>query len=128
MSTETEIRLTESDMREYFSECGLSYSEHVNKPNLSVLHSLINIEMIKSKCLQGSFRMEPKMQYKRTKKRGLEFAGLTCEAFYFGGREAVSFNGDGFIGLAGWSDKINVQPILRGFKQWCDWLKGDYQI
>ena len=126
--SESETKLTSSDMREYFSDCGLSYSEHVNRENLSLLHSLMNIEMIKSGCLQSSFRMEPKMQFKQTKKRGFEFAGLTCEAFYFGGREAVSFNGDGFIGFAGWSDNVNVQPILRGFKKWCDWLKGDYQL
>lgn len=34
-------------------------------------------------------------------------------------REAVSFNADGFIGIAGWASDQNVQPILTALVEWC---------
>lgn len=38
-------------------------------------------------------------------------------------REAISFNGDGFIGIAGWADDNNVQPFLRAFMRWLkEWM------
>lgn len=33
-------------------------------------------------------------------------------------REAVSFNRDGFIGIAGWADKNNVKPLLDALVEW----------
>lgn len=33
-------------------------------------------------------------------------------------REAVSFNRDGFIGIAGWADSTNVKPILNALVEW----------
>ena len=39
-------------------------------------------------------------------------------------REGISFNADGFIGFAGWSDKYNVKPFLDAFKEWVDMMKG----
>lgn len=39
------------------------------------------------------------------------------------GREAVSFNPDGFIGFCGWADTRNSQPILAAFMEWlCDFV------
>lgn len=35
------------------------------------------------------------------------------------GREAVSFNSDGFIGFCGWADDQNSQPIYRAWHAWC---------
>ena len=33
-------------------------------------------------------------------------------------REAISFNGDGFIGFCGWADRHNSVPILKAFSEW----------
>lgn len=33
-------------------------------------------------------------------------------------REAVSFNSDGFIGVAGWADSTNVKPLLAALFEW----------
>jgi hypothetical protein len=33
-------------------------------------------------------------------------------------REAVSFNRDGFIGVAGWADNNNVKPLLDALVEW----------
>lgn len=49
---------------------------------------------------------------------------------YFDEREVVSFNQEKdtqtqnphWIGFSGNADDNNIQPILRGFMKWCDWL------
>ena len=46
----------------------------------------------------------------------------TCSTDQWEGREAVSFNRDGFIGFAGWADSSNVRPILDGVEKWLDFL------
>ena len=57
--------------------------------------------------------------------RGIRSAFLCVSGFYFSGREAISFNEDGFIGIAGWADDTNVQPFLRAFYRWvCEWMIG----
>lgn len=53
-----------------------------------------------------------------TERPGIYEAFLRVDGRYWQGREAVSFNGDGFIGIAGWADDNNVQPFLRGFMRW----------
>ena len=35
------------------------------------------------------------------------------------GREAISFNEDGFIGFCGWADSQNSQPFYRAWREWC---------
>lgn len=57
---------------------------------------------------------------------GIESAFLSVSGFYFSGREAISFNSDGFIGFAGWADDVNVQPFLRAFQKWIfEWMLAD---
>ena len=52
---------------------------------------------------------------------------MRVSGFYFSGREAISFNEDGFIGIAGWADDTNVQPFLRAFHKWvCEWMIESY--
>lgn len=46
---------------------------------------------------------------------------MRCTAWYFKGRQArqcVTFEPSGFIGIAGWSDDTNIQPIIRAFMAW----------
>lgn len=48
---------------------------------------------------------------------------LRVDGRYWQGREAVSFNADGFIGIAGWADDRNVQPFLRALMRWLkEWM------
>ena len=55
---------------------------------------------------------------------GIESAFLFCDGSYFNGREAISFNSDGFIGFCGWADDKNSIPFLvafyRGVSEWLD--------
>jgi len=118
-------KLTNDGMRQLFSSLGLKYALHVTYDNVVMLHSILVQELHGSDCFEGTYRMNKNIEFKvnkRKKSRDFIFAGLTCNAFYFTGREAVSFNSDGFIGFCGWSDSYNDQPILRGFKKWCEWL------
>lgn len=43
-------------------------------------------------------------------------------------REAISFNENGFIGIAGWADSENTRPIIRAFKYWCASMNCQKQI
>ena len=49
---------------------------------------------------------------------GIESAFVFIDGNYFEGREAVSFNEDGFIGFCGWADGCNERAILEGFYRW----------
>lgn len=50
-------------------------------------------------------------------------AYIRCDGAYFKGREAVSLNPDGFIGIAGWADDENVKPFAIALKAWVSkWL------
>lgn len=54
---------------------------------------------------------------------GIYEAYLRVDGRYWQGREAVSFNSDGYIGFADWADDQNVQPFLRGFMRWLkEWM------
>lgn len=110
--------MTRDEARQAFKDAGLTYAV-ITPATLRWLRTLINIRMKQSGLIKGSFRCHQRGVIK-TSKSGRFFAGITCRAFYFDDREAVSFNDDGFIGFAGWADNENVQPILKGF---CAWVK-----
>ena len=103
--------------RELFRESALSYSDLTPK-NLRRLRHLINSEMILSKCMRGSLRCKQRHTAQLDDSGAVIHAQLRCRSFNFENREAVSFNRDGFIGFAGWSDNTNIVPILAGFTQW----------
>lgn len=54
---------------------------------------------------------------------GIDEAYLRVAGRYWPEREAVSFNADGFIGIAGWADDQNVQPFCRALLLWLkEWM------
>jgi len=108
--------MTRDEAREQFKAAGLTY-DVVNEASLQRLRDLIDERMIASGLIKGSYRCVRKVKLQGGGKKPF-FAGIECCAFYFDKREAVSFNRDGFIGFAGWSDDTNIQPILEGFAAW----------
>lgn len=120
------VKLTREDAREGFASAGLSYAD-LNLVALRRLRVLINREMISSELIKSSYRCYRRVVFQNA---GTDrfFAGIRCSAFYFDRREAVSFNRDGFIGFAGWSDDSNLQPILRGFLAWVEELKKTREV
>ena len=107
--------MTNNEARELWAKTGLKYQD-LTSCDLQRLRNLVNEEMKnqthikKYRCKQRWVRRE-------------NFANLRCKAFYFDDRECISFNPDGFVGFAGWSDSTNVQPILNGFKAWINTLE-----
>jgi len=106
--------MTRDEARALFAASGLDYSV-LTAENLRRLIACINEAMKASGSMRGTFRMLPGLGL-----RGPSAAFLRCKSDYFTGREAVSFNADGFIGFAGWADNKNVQPILSGFARWVE--------
>ncbi|MBD9539963.1 hypothetical protein IB276_10920 [Ensifer sp. ENS04] len=117
--------MTRDEARAAWAAAGLTYAD-LTLGRLQDLRDLIGAEMkvsglfVPSNRTGGTYRMHSKIDAGI----GLDGwrAGLQCRAYYFKNREAVTFNGNGFIGFAGWSDETNVQPILSGFMKWLDAL------
>lgn len=119
--------LTRDEAREAFSR-ELTYADV--KPNdIRALEGFLCIEYAQHERNGEHMEMQPAYR-KATQPRiniaesgGIESAFLRVTGFYFSGREAISFNADGFIGFAGWADDTNVQPFLRGFMRWLkEWM------
>lgn len=53
-------------------------------------------------------------------KDGIKEAFIIVECDQYSKREGISFNKDGWIGFAGWSDSTNVRPFLDAFEEWVD--------
>ena len=73
------------------------------------LRRLISKHLRRSGIYHGTARLA------RAKK---DFRFIEMKTDQWDRREAVSFNNDGFIGLAGWADNNNVQPILDALIEW----------
>lgn len=52
---------------------------------------------------------------------------IYVDSNYFKGREAISFNTNGWIGFAGWADEKHVLPFVNAFNKWIDTLKKEVQ-
>ena len=55
--------------------------------------------------------------------RTVSMAHIKVDSHYFKGREAITFNSDGWIGFAGWADSDNVLFFTNAFVKWVDTLK-----
>ena len=116
--------MTTEELREYFKD---------NKLDYNILHSNIMFELkklIEYKLLEFNKNATNKMLMTlspiKTKdyefdmdNGGLKFFYFKVDSDYFKGREAISFNKDGFIGVAGWASSNNEKPITDAFKKWC---------
>lgn len=110
--------------RSYFKSSGLSYGD-LTTDRIKVLHKMLDEKMRASGLMKNSYRMAK--LFKSKKRREGVYFDLTCCSFYFEGRQAVTFEPNGFIGFAGWSDDENVVPILEAFKEWVDYLVNEKQ-
>ena len=81
---------------------------NVSEKQLLLLWCILNAQLIESDNYKGTLRMNQPV--------GGKF--MTCKTSQWDKREAVSFNGDGFIGIAGWADRSNIRPFLNGIDQW----------
>lgn len=119
---------TSADCREAFKQAGLAYAD-ITLEDLCALQGYISIECARTSKLDPDF---PLFIVPRRKDDSLvakfDAAGWLIKAYLkvdrpgrWTGREAVSFNPDGFIGFCGELDEQNSQPIYRAFLEWlCD--------
>lgn len=108
---------TREDARSYWTAAGLAVAE-LDFGKVDRLREMIDAEMQSGGYLRGTFRAKKKVKRLRS-----GCWHVACEAWYFKGshaRQAVTFQEDGFIGFAGWSDDTNIQPIIRAFMAWVD--------
>lgn len=119
---------TNDHARSYFREKGLSY-DNINDGDILVLVMMCQQELKKS-CKAGetstsTMRLSEKIDMKRKTNGAIVSCFLYMNSHYFTRREAISFNENGFIGFAGWADQGDVNPLLRAFLHWCDYLAED---
>lgn len=81
----------------------------VTEPELKKLRRLISKHLRRSGIYKGTARLV-------RAKKDLKFIAMKTEQW--DSREAVSFNSDGFIGIAGWADNKNVKPIIDALIEW----------
>lgn len=108
--------LTREAARQTYGESGLA-DLPLTLERMIALRDAINTEMLAAALMDGTCHMD---HPSRIRIHGKRCAELRCSSHYFEGREAVTFNQDGFVGFAGWADDTNVQPILRGFLKWVE--------
>jgi len=116
---------TNDEARAYFENKGLSYSD-ITDGSIKVLCEYLRDEFRNSnKAGETSSKMtlSRKVEINRDDNGKLVNAFLFVNSEYFKYRECISFNRDGFIGIAGWADIGNLNPIKRAFIKWCDYLK-----
>ena len=121
---------TPDSCRAAFRDAGLTYSG-ITEPDLHALQGYIAI-----RCADRAKtdRKAPFYTMPRRKDDSLcakfDDGGKLVKAYLkidcpgeWSGREAVSFNPDGFIGFCGWADTQNSQPILSAFMEWlCEFV------
>ena len=109
--------LTREQARKAYQESGLDGFFPLTFERMAALRDTINHEMLEAALMDGTFHMA---HPSRIRIHSEDCVELRCTSHYFDDREAVTFNADGFVGFAGWSDETNVQPILRGFIEWVE--------
>lgn len=103
--------------RSHFTNSGLTYKEVISYTNITRLREILDIHLKASDKFRGTFHCSPAINFIPGR-----WAAIKCSSDYFKNREAITFNSDGFIGIAGWADSDNVIPIIQGFTAWVDEL------
>ena len=114
--------LTSAFCRELFTS--LAYDD-IRHCDLDALQGYIAIECARShRAGMTPHFMTPRRKSdslccKMKPEGGLEKAYIKIDCLdQWNGREAISFNSDGFIGFCGWADMQNSQPFLNAFRRW----------
>lgn len=103
------VRLTRNAVRQSVSDAGLSCP---TEDQITILHGHIARELIAFNGIRETYRVSK-----------IKGRSIRVKAFYFKDRQGVTFEDDGFVGIAGWADEVNVQPILRALLSWVQELQ-----
>ena len=117
---------TSDEVRARFKEYGLTYDD-ITDGDILTLVILLNREIkVSNKVGETSvntMKLSEKMDIKHKLNGAIKACFLYMNSHYFTRRECVSFNEDGFIGIAGWADYGNSNPIKRALLKWFEEIK-----
>lgn len=121
---------TNEEARQYFKDKGFTYAD-IDYARLNELQNFLAHELYAyrhsgdahAKDMGMHVRKPLKKHSKVLKRTGLQYAYFKVDGSYFENREAISFNRDGFIGFGGEFSSVNVQPMLKAFCAWCDFME-----
>lgn len=117
---------TTQEARDYFRDKGLTYHD-ITEGDILALVMILNQEIkrsIKNREMSNStMHLSQKVDMKKRSNGTITECYLYINSDYFTRRECINFNRNGFIGLCGWADQGNTNPILRAFLRWCDILE-----
>jgi len=88
---------------------------NVTKDELSMLHKIASDALSNSIIYNGDAELLP-----LCKKNSDNWRHIKMQTAQWQGREAFSFNADGFIGVAGWASTKNQQPLCQALCQWAE--------
>ena len=112
-----------NSVRDYFSLTDIDSGE-LTKEQLEKLRIFINKE-IYVLLVDETYSMVKKLYIPKViKKDRYGNCTLPVDSSYFKAREGITFHKDGFIALCGWASGCNRIPFIKGFVEWCDWIKS----
>lgn len=100
--------MTNDQVRDGLKSAGIT-CDGVTRGELKRLRRIISKHLRRSGIYNGTARIA-------RAHKDLKYIQMnTCQ---WKGREAVSFNRDGFIGIAGWADSKNSKPLQDALMEW----------
>jgi hypothetical protein len=114
--------MTTQEARDYFKSSGLTY-KNITKGKINYLMMLLEKRLLEYKGNIINYRLNHHFVFVSDHEGMMEKCFLFVKSDKFKERECISFNGDGFIGFAGWASSDNTEPILKAFIEWCDKFK-----
>ena len=129
MMLDSPSAMTSQECRYLWEILKLTYAD-IEPYDLDALQGYIALACAES-CRKGETprytiprRKDDSLCYKMNPDGGIAKAYLKIDCpGQWNGREAVSFNSDGFIGFCGWADSQNSQPFYRAW-----WTSGAADI
>jgi hypothetical protein len=110
--------------RTYFKDQGLVI-ESITIEQCEILSKYIQKEIDtlladKSYKMIADLKMHPKIV------KDDSGISLFARGYYFSRRQAISFEyKNQFIGFCGWASGCNRIPFIKGFVDWCDYMKNN---
>ena len=127
-----EIKTETDRARQKFIDKGLSYSD-ITESKFYLLLSILAEEL--KNFNNNSFEMRISKRLKKDMPiinfdddGNMTNAYIKVSSYYFGGREGISFNTDGWIGFAGWACSTNLIPFCMAFEKWVDVLSEKKEV
>lgn len=107
--------------REIWSNAGFDYSV-LTVPKVEMLVGLLSMEL-STFAMDGGMEMSVADKIIWMDGDRTVWCEISVSGPYFNNREAITFNRDGYIGFAGWASTVNLEPFIKAFVLWVEWLK-----